>query len=282
MQTLDLARYDSVLFFLGAGMSAESGVPTYRGRQRHGAVSEASVGAGADSRPASEGISTAASRPAPTQALRVSESPAGGLWSQYRYEDYACQRAFERAPEHVLDFHELRRATVLGCAPHAGHAHLASLQAAFPDRVKVVTQNIDGLLQRAGIAVDAELHGSLWRVRCACGVLEAPPPAAYTHRRCPDCGRWRRPDITWFEDAVDEGLFAVVGEWVRETALFVSIGTSGAVWPAAGFAQLAQRSGAEMVEINPEDNEASSLYTQRVRAKASEAIPDLFALPSRP
>lgn len=235
MQTLDLARYDSVLFFIGAGMSAESGVPTYRGR--------------------------------------------GGIWTQYNYEDYACQRAFERAPERVLDFHELRRATVLDCAPHAGHAHLARLQAAFPARLKVVTQNIDGLLQRADIAVDAELHGSLWRVRCGCGVLEAPAPAAYAHRRCPDCDRWRRPDITWFEDKVDEAVFATVGDWVRETVLFVSIGTSGAVWPAAGFAQLAQRSGAEMVEINPEDNEASPLYNRQVRAKASEAIPALFPLP---
>jgi NAD-dependent deacetylase len=232
MQALNLARYDSVIFFIGAGMSAESGVPTYRGR--------------------------------------------GGIWEQYRYEDYACQRAFDRWPEKVLDFHELRRAKVLECIPHAGHAHLARLQAAFADRLRVVTQNIDGLLQRAGIRVDAELHGSLWRVRCGCGVIAAPAPAAYAHRRCPDCGRWRRPDITWFEDGVDEAVFAAVGDWVREAALFVSIGTSGAVWPVAGFAQLARRSGAEMVEINPEDNETSPLYTRRVRMPASEAIPALF------
>lgn len=233
MEPLDLDQYLSVLFFTGAGLSAESGVPTYRG--------------------------------------------AGGIWSQYRYEDYACQRAFERDPEQVLDFHELRRAKALECAPHAGHLHLARLQLAYP-QLRVVTQNIDGLLQRAGVRVDAELHGSLWRVRCGCGVLDAPAPASYAHRRCPRCGHWRRPDITWFEDAVNESLFEAVDDWVREAELFVSIGTSGAVWPAAGFAQLAKRSGADMVEINPEDNEASPLYTRRVRQRASEAIPALFPL----
>ncbi|MDP3859331.1 MAG: Sir2 family NAD-dependent protein deacetylase [Stagnimonas sp.] len=233
METLDPGRYSSILLFTGAGLSAESGVPTYRG--------------------------------------------AGGIWGQYRYQDYACQQAFERDPEQVLDFHELRRAKVLECAPHAGHLHLARLQLAYP-QLRVVTQNIDGLLQRAGVRVDAELHGSLWRVRCGCGVQAAPPPAAYRPRRCPHCAQWRRPDITWFEDAVNESLFEAVGDWVRKAELFVSIGTSGAVWPAAGFAQLAKRSGADMVEINPEDNEASPLYTRRVRQRASAAIPALFPL----
>ena len=233
MDAIDLSAHRAPLFFLGAGMSAESGVPTYRGR--------------------------------------------GGIWEQYDYQDYACQRAFERDPEKVLDFHQLRRATVLACQPHAGHQHLARLQSAWP-ALRVVTQNIDGLLQRAGIRVDAELHGSLWRLRCACGVQEAPAPAEYPQRRCADCGQWRRPDITWFEDAVDAACFERVADWVRRADLFVSIGTSGAVWPAAGFAQLARRSGAEMVEINPEDNEASPLYTRRVRMPASEAMPALFPL----
>jgi NAD-dependent deacetylase len=120
MSDLELSGLRRVLFFTGAGLSAESGVPTYRGR--------------------------------------------GGIWSQYRYEDYACQRAFDRDPQKVLDFHELRRGRVFACAAHAGHRHLARLQAAYPDRVQVVTQNIDGLLQRAGVAVAAELHGSLWRL----------------------------------------------------------------------------------------------------------------------
>lgn len=240
MSPIDLRDYRHVVFFTGAGLSAESGVPTYRGR--------------------------------------------GGIWQQYRYEDYACQRAFERDPQKVLDFHELRRTRVLACAPHAGHARLARLQALHPGRVDVITQNIDGLLQRAGVDVAAELHGSLWRLRCGCGVRAdagghdgAEAVGAYAARRCAACRQWLRPDITWFEDSVDEAVFARAAARVARADLFVGVGTSGAVWPAAGFAQQAQRTGARMVEINPEENEASALYPERVRAPASEAIPALFS-----
>ena len=236
-ETFDLLRrYRRPLFFTGAGMSAESGVPTYRGR--------------------------------------------GGIWGQYHYEDYACQRAFDRAPEQVLEFHDVRRAAVAACAPHEGHRHLARLQQALPE-LAVVTQNIDGLLQRAGLRVDAELHGSLWRVRCPCrGVREDLHPGVFAQRRCADCGAWLRPDITWFEDAVDEAVFARTRALVATCDLFVSVGTSGVVWPAAGFAELARRSGAHMVEINPEPSEMSSLYDVAVREPASVALPQRFPLPA--
>jgi NAD-dependent deacetylase len=238
MERIDLAKFRSVVFFTGAGTSAESGVPTYRGR--------------------------------------------GGIWHQYRYEDYACQRAFDRDPVQVLDFHEMRRGKVLSCAPHAGHRHLARLQAVFP-QIEVITQNIDGLFQRAGVRVGAELHGSLWRVRCSRhGIREDADAASFRHRQCPDCGAWLRPDITWFEDTVNERVFRLAGERVAGAELFVSVGTSGAVWPAAGFAQQAKRSGARMIEINPEDNEASPLYETRIRLPASEAIPACFPLPASP
>lgn len=235
MDVIDLSRYRSAVFFTGAGMSAESGVPTYRGR--------------------------------------------GGIWSQYNYENYACQRAFDADPVKVLDFHEMRRAKVLDCAPHAGHAHLAKLQARFP-HVEVITQNIDGMFQRAGVRVAAELHGSLWRLRCGRhGIRKDEGQSAFRHRQCPECQAWLRPDITWFEDNVNAAVFRCAGELVQHAELFVSVGTSGAVWPAAGFAQQARAAGAEMVEINPEDNEASELYDRRIRANASEAIPRLFPLP---
>lgn len=236
MDVIDLSRYRRVVFFAGAGMSAESGVPTYRGR--------------------------------------------GGIWSQYNYEEYACQRAFDADPVRVLDFHEMRRGKVLECAPHAGHAHLARLQAAFP-QLEVITQNIDGMFQRAGVRVAAELHGSLWRVRCTThGVTEDAGQPAFRHRRCPQCLHWLRPDITWFEDNVNEAVFHQAAERVQSAELFISVGTSGAVWPAAGFAQRAQRAGAQMIEINPEENEASPLYTTRIRAPASEALPRIFPLPA--
>lgn len=233
MNALDIAAHRSILVFTGAGLSAESGVPTYRGR--------------------------------------------GGIWGQYNYEDYACQRAFERDPQRVLDFHALRRGRVLDCAPHAGHRHLAQVQARYP-QVEVVTQNIDGLLQRAGVRVAAELHGSLWRLRCRCGIRQDVAAGEFAARRCAVCDQWLRPDITWFEDAVDTAVFEHVAALVERAEVFVSVGTSGAVWPAAGFAQQARRAGARMIELNPEDNEASPLYGERVRLPASEGLPALLPL----
>ena len=229
---IQLADFRSAVFFIGAGMSAESGVPTYRGR--------------------------------------------GGIWGEYDYTEYACQRAFERDPQKVLDFHELRRTRVLDCAPHAGHFALARLQAKHP-QVQVVTQNIDGLLQRAGVRVDAELHGSLWRLRCAThGVQDDAASGAFATRHCTACGAVLRPDITWFEDAVDEAVFARAGERIAACDLFVSVGTSAVVYPAASFIPLAQRNGALMVEINPEATEASSRFMRVVREPASTAIADAF------
>ncbi len=227
-----------LVLFTGAGLSAESGVPTYRG--------------------------------------------AGGIWGEYNYQDYACQRAFDCDPAKVLDFHALRRAKVLACAPHAGHAHIRAMQVRHPG-VLVITQNIDGLLQRAGVAVAAELHGSLWRLRCPVhGIREDLATAAFADRRCPDCppvtAPWLRPDITWFEDAVDETVFEHAAMLVDDAELFVGIGTSGAVWPAAGFAERARRRGARMVEINTEDNEASALYRERLRLPASQALAEAFPI----
>lgn len=234
MEVMDHRQFERIVFFTGAGLSAESGVPTYRG--------------------------------------------AGGVWSEYNYREYACQDAFDRSPEKVLDFHEMRRAKALSCQAHAGHFHLARLQAARPG-IRVITQNIDGLLQRAGVDVLAELHGSLWRQRCAGhGVTEDLAAGPYQRRKCPQCDAWLRPDITWFGDAVDDRVFRLAGSAVHGADLFVSVGTSGAVWPAAGFAEQARQAGAQMIEINPEDNAASALYATRVRSKASAAIPALFPL----
>lgn len=223
-----LGEHRSVVFFTGAGMSAESGVPTYRGR--------------------------------------------GGIWSRYRWEDYACQRAFDRAPDQVLDFHEARRSLVRQCQPHAGHRQLAQWQAQHAD-LSIVTQNIDGMHQRAGATRVTELHGSLWRVRCdAHGVHEDWSDGPYRFRKCPRCRKTLRPDITWFEDPLDSGVWDEASAAIQRCSLFVSVGTSGAVWPAAGLAELAIRAGAVAVEINLEDNEASSLYRYRIRQSASIAL----------
>jgi NAD-dependent deacetylase len=231
--TIKLTDFSSVVFFVGAGMSAESGVPTYRG--------------------------------------------AGGIWGQYRYQEVACQRAFDVDPQKVLDFHELRREAVLSCTPHAGHHALAKLQSTYP-QLHVITQNIDGMLQRANVRVAAELHGSLWRMRCKRhGLRDDIAAGRFETRRCPDCDAWLRPDITWFEDAVNETVFANAGELIATAELFVSVGTSAAVYPAANFIPLARRAGAHMIEINPERTEASSLFERCHALPASVALTTLFS-----
>jgi NAD-dependent deacetylase len=232
VQPISLSEYRHVVFFTGAGMSAESGVPTYRGR--------------------------------------------GGIWAQYRWEEYACQDAFDADPKKVLDFHETRRGKVLACQPHAGHRHLAALQAAHPD-LAIITQNTDGMHQRAGARDVTELHGSLWRLRCTCSVREDLAAAAYARRECAECGARLRPDITWFGDGVDAEVFARAGRLIAQAELFVAIGTSGIVYPAAGLIPLAARSGARMIEINLDETEMSGVFAERVREAAGMALPGLFA-----
>ena len=229
-------RTGRIVFFTGAGMSAESGVPTYRGR--------------------------------------------GGIWGQYRWEDFACQRAFEQDPAKVLDFHEERRARVLRCEPHAGHRHLARLQRAR-EGIAVVTQNTDGLHTRAGVQGVVELHGSLWRLRCPRhGSLEDLAAGPYARRECAACGGVLRPDIVWFEDALDPQVFARAEQLIRECDVFVAVGTSAVVWPAAGLIHRARDSGAHMIELNVDDTELSDLFDERWRGTAGELLPERFTLPA--
>lgn len=222
-----LYDFERVVFFTGAGLSAESGIPTYRGR--------------------------------------------GGIWKQYNYEDYACQRAFERDPEGVWDFHDERRRRVAACEPNAAHALIAQVQRDRPGAV-VITQNIDGLHQRAGATRVVELHGLLWRVRCdAEGHIRENTEVPLSSRRC-TCGAYWRPDIVWFEDSLDAATLAAAGEALETCDLLVSIGTSGVVYPAAQLPRIAAGRGIPCVEINPEETPVSRLYTHHLRGAASEML----------
>lgn len=232
MTTLRAGDFEHIVFFTGAGMSAESGIPTYRG--------------------------------------------SGGVWSSYRWEEYACQDAFDADPEKVLRFHELRRKSVLACSPHAGHGAVARIEDSHP-RVTVVTQNIDGMHQRAGSRRVLELHGSLWRLRCPEHGIREDMGETFRRYRCESCGNWLRPDITWFGDMLDSFVMGQAVQAVRSCDLFISVGTSGVVWPAAGFPQAARDAGARCIEINPEASEMSSLYHDSIRGKAGEVLPELFA-----
>lgn len=223
-----LRDYRRIVFFTGAGMSAESGIPTYRG--------------------------------------------SGGIWSQYRYEEYACQRAFDRDPSKVWDFHDLRRARVAACEPHAGHRRVADLQRDASRTVSVITQNIDGMHQRAGARDVVELHGSLWRVRCDReAIVREDVSIPMEPRRCP-CGAWFRPDIVWFEDALDPRTLERAGALLDDCDLLISVGTSAVVYPAAELPRIAMAGGAMTVEINLEDTPVSALYQERLRGSASEIL----------
>jgi len=222
---IDLNHYNKIVFFTGAGMSAESGVPTYRG--------------------------------------------SGGIWHKYNWKEYACQVAFDKDPQQVLDFHELRRKSVLECETHKGHHFITELQKIYND-VTIVTQNIDGMHQRAGTKNVIELHGSLWRLRCDdCGFAIDDIGESFTKKKC-DCGKYLRPDIIWFEDMLNTKVIQQASERIQECDLFISIGTSGVVWPAAGFPQEAKSNGAYCIEMNTESTELSYLFDEVIICRASE------------
>jgi NAD-dependent deacetylase len=225
-----LIDYERIVFFTGAGLSAESGIPTYRGK--------------------------------------------GGIWAEYDYEDYACQRAFVGDPNKVWDFHDKRRAAVAACSPHLGHRVVAAVQAQKPGAT-IITQNIDGMHQRAGATDVVELHGSLWRVRCDdCGTVRADMTMPMSPRRC-SCGAYFRPDIVWFEDSLDERNIRRAQDALADCDLLVSVGTSAVVYPAAELPRIAVARGAATIEVNLEDTPMSRLYQHRLRGKASEVLAEL-------
>ncbi|MCA9622640.1 MAG: NAD-dependent deacylase [Myxococcales bacterium] len=224
------ADFDKIVFFTGAGMSAESGVPTYRG--------------------------------------------AGGIWKQYDYQRYATQQAFDRDPEGVWEFHDFRREIVGACEPNAGHRLIAELEATR-DHVTVVTQNIDGLHQLAGSRNVVELHGSLWKTRCAkCDRREESRDSPLAERRCA-CGGMKRPAIVWFGDILSQTDIDDAVREMKACELLVSIGTSAVVYPAAELPLVAKRAGATLVEINPEPTPLSDIYDHCLRGSATEMLAKL-------
>jgi len=216
-----LADFERPVFFTGSGLSAESGIPTYRG--------------------------------------------AGGTWHEYDYETYACQRAFERDPERVWDFHDLRREKIAACEPNEGHRIIAGVAGA-----RVVTQNVDGLHQRAGSERVIELHGSLWRLRCGGEVVENFEVPLKNRRRAD--GRYWRPDVVWFGDVLDATVLQEAARALEACDVLVTIGTSGVVYPAAELPRIATSRGIPSVEINPEETPVSASYTHRLRGTATEML----------
>jgi NAD-dependent deacetylase len=206
----------NIVFFTGAGMSAESGIPTYRG--------------------------------------------SGGIWHNYNWKEYACQEAFNIDPQKVINFHNIRREKVATCVPNTGHVTIADLQDKF-ENITIITQNIDGLHQLAGSRSIIELHGSLWWGRCEkCNFNINLRDNFIENQHCPKCNTWLRPNITWFGDALDVAVFQEAHDAILNSEVFISIGTSGIVHPAAEFPYLAKSNGAYCIEVNLETTRLSSIY----------------------
>jgi NAD-dependent deacetylase len=225
----------SIVVLTGAGISVESGLPSFRG--------------------------------------------ADGLWQGWRLEDVATPEAFVRQPATVLRFYDQRRRQLLGTdiRPNAAHMALARLEQEWPGEVLVVTQNIDDLHERAGTRRLIHMHGELLRARCtACAALHACRDDLEPGHPCAGCGRRQtlRPHVVWFGEMPLE-LDAIYAALAR-CDLFLAIGTSGQVYPAAGFVEEVRgRSRARTVELNLEPSAVNSLFAEHRRGPASETVPRL-------
>jgi len=222
-----------IVVLTGAGISAESGVPTFR--------------------------------------------DADGLWEGHRVEDVATPHAFLADPETVHRFYDARRESLATVAPNPAHTALAELEQRLGDDLTLVTQNIDDLHERAGSSRVVHMHGELRSALCLrCGrraewegpMLDATP--------CPSCGRGDlRPDVVWFGE-IPYHMDAIFDALV-ECDLFVSVGTSGAVYPAAGFVQQARAFGARTLELNLVPSEGSHYFHEARHGRAGDLVPTWVA-----
>ena len=219
-----------VVVLTGAGVSAESGVPTFRGED--------------------------------------------GLWKKFRPEELATFDAFLANPELVWEWYQYRRELIEKVKPNPAHYALAEFQKYFKD-ITLITQNVDGLHQRAGCSNVIELHGNIKRNRCLkCGkVLETLEiKAEEIPPRC-QCGGKIRPDVVWFGEMLPQDALRVAFEVSSSCDLFFSLGTSAVVHPAASLPVMAKKSGAYLVEVNTESTELSYLSDELLLGKAGEVMP---------
>lgn len=218
-----------IVVLTGAGISAESGVPTFR--------------------------------------------DADGLWEGHRVEAVATPEGFQQDRATVQRFYDDRRAALRSVEPNPAHVALAELEATVGDALLVVTQNIDNLHERAGSRNVIHMHGELLKALCrACGVASPWDGTLIDEPACPGCGaRDLRPDVVWFGEMPYE--MDRITDALAEATHFVSIGTSGAVYPAAGFVQHARRHGAHTLELNLDPSEGSHFFHESRQGRAGDLVP---------
>ncbi len=202
----------------------------------------------------------------------------GGIWEKHRIEDVATPEAFARNPERVLDFYNMRRRKVLGVRPNAAHQALARLEADCASSVTTITQNVDPLHERAGTKNLIHMHGEILKALCAhCGSRQPWEDDLTVDLTCDTCNRpgGMRPDVVWFGEMPYR--MEEIGAALSTCDLFISIGTSGNVYPAAGFVARARAAGAHTVELNLEPSQKRSMFAEAIHGRATEVVPGFVA-----
>jgi NAD-dependent deacetylase len=228
-----IAAARSLAVLTGAGISADSGVPTFRG--------------------------------------------ADGLWRNFRAEDLATPEAFERDPRLVWEWYNWRRELIATKQPNSAHLAIVELERRCA-QFWLITQNVDGLHRSAGSTQLSEIHGNIWKVRCTvCGAVEdnhdVPIPILPS---CLHCKGLLRPHIVWFGESLFAGDLARCGAALASCDVLLVIGTSGVVYPAAGFASMAKASGAFVAEINPDATPHSAIVDVSLKGRGKEIVPLLL------
>jgi NAD-dependent deacetylase len=233
------AHAGGVAVLTGAGMSAESGIPTFRDAMT-------------------------------------------GLWSRFDPAELASEEGFRADPAQVWRWYAERRDGVRRAQPNAGHRALADFERRHPGVLTVISQNVDDLHQRAGNAGTIRLHGDIlqdgWLSPCpqrrGCSVDKAAPGEP---PHCPDCGNLLRPGVVWFGEMLPQRALAAAEAAARGCRVLLVVGTSGAVWPAAGLAGTARRAGATVVMVNPQPSEIDGEAHACLRGTAAQLLPLLLA-----
>lgn len=228
-----IANARCMVALTGAGVSAESGVPTFRG--------------------------------------------AGGLWRSYNPQDLATPHAFARDPKLVWEWYDWRRTKIAEALPNAGHRALVSIEERTPD-FTLITQNVDGLHDRAGSRNILKLHGDIWILRCTgCGKEreDRPAPLPALPPLC-ECGAMLRPGVVWFGEFLPPEVWSTAEQAAERADVFLTIGTSALVQPAAGLIDVARLAGAKTVEINPDATPYSNVVDYPIRGSAAAVLPRLI------
>jgi len=201
-----------------------------------------------------------------------------GVWSQVDWRDVATPEGFAADPEGVHAFYNARRKGLKSVAPNPAHDALARLESHIGDFLTLVTQNVDDLHERAGSRRVLHMHGELLKARClSCGAVHRWEGDLSVDTRCPDCkgGGAMRPDVVWFGE-IPRYMSGIAGA-IASADLFVSIGTSGSVYPAAGLVLEARALGVPCVELNLEPSENASAFAESHYGRAAEIVPDWVA-----